>query len=256
MARIELRQVTTAHKSGAPGASGLRSAGLLVAEGEWVALLGRAGGGTSRVLHLIAGLAQPSSGTILVGGTPVSGPRPDVGLTFRTDALLPWLSALDNVALAVAAARPGRPRAAHHARAACALARLGLGDAMAKRPGQLSAAQRRRVAIARALAIEPAVLLLDDPLGGLDAASKPALRDDLVRLLSAADGRLTTVLATPDVEDALIADRVVPLGGTAPTGVGAPISIALSRTRRLASLAHDDQGARARACLVAALTAA
>jgi len=178
---------------------------LQVGEGELVSLLGHSGCGKSTVLSMIAGLIEPSAGEIRVGGKPVRGPGPDRGMVFQAPCLLPWLDVLDNVLLGVNQVVKGGV-AARRARAEQALASVGLGDALTARPAALSAGMRQRVALARALALEPRVLLLDEPFGMLDSVTRAELQD---MVLALGPARPTTILVTHDVDEALLlSDRI------------------------------------------------
>jgi nitrate/nitrite transport system ATP-binding protein len=233
----------------------LRNVSLTVEKGEFVAIVGAMGSGKSTLLSLLAGLAAPDSGSITIGGEPLAGVRRDAAFVFQNYSLLPWLSALDNVRLAVGAAFPDLSRPQQLERATHTLERVGLGNALARKPRQLSGGMRQRVAIARALATDPQVMFLDEPLGALDALTRESLQDELARLCGEGDERVTTVMITNSVEEAiLLSDRIVPIVSGPPATLGSPIDVVLPRPRSAALLAHDDAAARVRTNVIATLT--
>ena len=233
----------------------LRNVSLTVEQGEFVAIVGAMGSGKSTLLSLLAGLTTPDSGSIIVGGERVTGIRRDAAFVFQNYSLLPWLSALENVRLAVAAAFPTRSPAEQRQRATQTLERVGLGNALTRKPRQLSGGMRQRVAIARALATEPQVMFLDEPLGALDALTRESLQGELARLCGEGDGRVTTIMITNSVDEAiLLSDRIVPILPGPPATLGTPIDVVLPRPRTTDLLAHDDAAARVRTHVIATLT--
>jgi nitrate/nitrite transport system ATP-binding protein len=235
----------------------LREVSLRVAQGEFVSIVGAMGSGKSTLLSILAGLTAADSGSVTVGGEAVRGVRRDAAFVFQNYSLLPWFTALENVRLAVDAAFPDLERDAQVARASRALEQVGLGNALNRRPGQLSGGMRQRVAIARAFATDPEVLFLDEPFGALDALTRETLQQDLVRLCSSAERLVTAVMITNSVEEALLlSDWVVPMLPGPPATLGAPIPVQLSRPRSLAQLAHEEDATHVRAHVIAALTAA
>ena len=233
----------------------LREASLAVARGEFVAIVGATGCGKSTLLHLLSGLTRPDAGTITFDGAPVTGIRNDAALVFQNYSLLPWFSALENVRLAVDAAFPewSKDRQRQHARRS--LEQVGLGNALGRRPSQLSGGMRQRVAIARAFAIEPAMLFLDEPFGALDALTRASLQQELSRLCASPDKPVTVVMITNSVEEAiLMADRIVPMTRGPQATLGTPISVGLPRPRAVDLLLHDTDAIRVRAQVVEALT--
>ena len=173
--------------------------------GDFMALVGSSGSGKSTILRLVAGLDQPSSGSITVDGTPAWGPGPDRGMVFQKYSLYPWLNAADNVAFGM---RLQRMKAAEiKERTAYFLEVVGLSDAATKLPRELSGGMQQRVAIARALATNPSLLLLDEPFGALDLQIRESMQDFLLKLWQRTG--LTVLLITHDVEEALVlAQRV------------------------------------------------
>jgi len=235
----------------------LGSVSLEVEQGEFVSIVGAMGSGKSTLLSLLAGLTTPDTGTITIDGEPIAGVRRDAAFVFQNYSLLPWFTALENVRLAVDAAYPEVSRSEQLAIARHALEQVGLGNALHRRPGQLSGGMRQRVAIARAFATRPRVLFLDEPFGALDALTRDTLQQELGRLCTEGDRPVTTVMITNNVEEAiLLSDRIVPMIPGPPATLGAPIPVELPRPRTLALLAHDEQATHVRAHAVSTLAAA
>jgi nitrate/nitrite transport system ATP-binding protein len=233
----------------------LRHVSLTIDRGEFVSIVGAMGSGKSTLLSLLSGLTQPDSGTVSVGGTVTGGVRNDSAVVFQNYSLLPWFSAIDNVKLAVEAAFPSWPRDRQLEQSRRYLAMVGLGNAMHRRPSQLSGGMRQRVAIARAFAIEPEILFLDEPFGALDALTRGSLQQELGRLCSAAGRPVTTIMITNNVEEAiLLSDRIVPMSRGPRATMGTPVSVALAKPRSLSQLLHDEDAGRVRATVVERLT--
>jgi nitrate/nitrite transport system ATP-binding protein len=212
---------------------------LSVRPGEVVSLIGHSGCGKSTLLNLVAGLTAPSAGRIVFDGKPVTGPGPDRGVVFQGHALLPWMTCLENVLLGVRRVFGGRLGAAElRAKAQAALDLVHLGHAAAKYPAQISGGMKQRVGIARALAIEPRMLLLDEPFGALDALTRASLQDELSRIVAATGA--TVLMVTHDIDEAiLLSDRVVMLTVGPAAKVGKALDIALPRPRDRLALARD-----------------
>ena len=256
MAFIEVRDIHKSFTTNGPTRHVLRDVSIDIEQGEFVSIVGAMGTGKSTLLSLLAGLTMPDRGTISIGGEPVRGVHRHAAFVFQNYSLLPWFTALENVRLAVEAAFPGLTREQQVMRASDALGNVGLGNAIHRRPRQLSGGMRQRVAIARAVATEPQVLFLDDPFGALDALTRETLQQELAGLGSRLDQRVTTVMITNSVEEAiLLSDRIVPIVPGPPATLGAAIPVELSRPRSVAQLAHDEQATHVRAHVVATLTA-
>jgi nitrate/nitrite transport system ATP-binding protein len=235
----------------------LHDVSLDVEHGEFVSIVGAMGSGKSTLLSILAGLTTADAGELSVGGVPVRGVRQDAAYVFQNYSLLPWFTALENVRLAVDAACPTLSRDQQKTRAREVLEQVGLGTALHRRPGQLSGGMRQRVAIARAFAASPQLLFMDEPFGALDALTRATLQQDLARLCSSTERRVTTVMITNSVEEAiLLSDRIVPMLPGPPSTLGAPIPVLLARPRSVAQLAHDEEAMQVRADVVATLTAA
>ena len=257
MAFLEARGVCKSFSSTAGVRHVLRDVALSIERGEFVSIVGAMGSGKSTLLSILAGLTAPDAGAVVVDGQRVDGVRRDAAYVFQNYSLLPWFTALENVRLAVEAACLSLSRDEQKARARETLERVGLGNAMHRRPGQLSGGMRQRVAIARAFATRPSLLFLDEPFGALDALTRETLQQDLVALCSSVERPATTVMITNSVEEAiLLSDRIVPMLPGPPAKLGAPIPVPLPRPRSIAQLAHDEDATHVRADVIARLTAA
>ena len=256
MSFIEARQISKSFAANGGPRHVLRDVSLDVAQGEFVSIVGAMGSGKSTLLSLLAGLTSPDAGTVTIGGEPVSGVRTDTAFVFQNYSLLPWFTALENVRLAIGAAFPDLTKQEQRNQARAALESVGLGNAINRRPRQLSGGMRQRVAIARAFATRPTVLFLDEPFGALDALTRETLQKDLLQLCAAGEQAVTVVMITNNVEEAiLLSDRIVPMTPGPPATLGSPIPVELSKPRSPAQLAHDEQATHVRAHVVATLTA-
>jgi nitrate/nitrite transport system ATP-binding protein len=216
----------------------LRDLDFALADGEFVAIVGFSGSGKTTLVSLLAGLIAPDAGAIEQDGAPITGPGPERGVVFQSYALLPWLNALANVQLAVDAVHPELSRAERRERALAELRAVGLEAARDKRPGELSGGMRQRVAVARALAMEPRILLLDEPLSALDALTRASLQDQIAALRDRL--RCGVVLVTNDVDEAiLLADRILVLSPGPRARLAAEFRVALARPRQRAALNRD-----------------
>jgi nitrate/nitrite transport system ATP-binding protein len=213
---------------------------LRLQRGEFVCLLGHSGCGKSTVLSIVAGLTELSTGGIVLDGREVSGPGPDRGVVFQAPSLLPWLSALDNVRLGVDRVYPHGTREQRRAIARHYLERVGLGDAVERRAGELSLGMCQRVGIARACALDPKLLLLDEPFGMLDSLTRMELQDVILELQSR--DRKTALMVTHDVDEALyLSDRVAVMTRSPRAHVGAIVEVPFERPRvRSTVLDHPD----------------
>ncbi len=208
-------------------------------KGEFVTLIGHSGCGKSTLLNLVAGLLRPTAGGIILAGREVAGPGPDRGVVFQNHSLLPWLSCFGNVHLAVERVFGGsEPRAKLGERTRAALALVGLTHAEQKLPHEISGGMKQRVGIARALAIEPKVLLMDEPFGALDALTRATLQDELMRIVAGTGA--TVLMVTHDVDEAvLLSDRVVMMTNGPAARIGEILEVDLPRPRARLTLASD-----------------
>jgi nitrate/nitrite transport system ATP-binding protein len=176
--------------------------------GEFVVLIGHSGCGKTTVLNILAGLEQPDAGVTMLDGRQISGPALDRAVIFQSHALLPWLSALDNVGFAVRSRHRHLSRVQVREKARATLALVGLSDAVNRLPAELSGGMKQRVGIARALAVSPSLLLMDEPFSALDALTRGMLQDEVLRLV--AETNQTVFMITHDVDEAiLLADRIL-----------------------------------------------
>jgi len=254
MSFVSLAGVSKSYGTGARRSAVLRDVNLEIERGEFVAVVGFSGAGKTTLVSMIAGLAAPDAGSIRVADKPVTGPSTDRGVVFQNYSLLPWLSARQNVALAVGQAFPSASPEEQAERVTRYLALVGLGAAGAKRPSELSGGMRQRVAVARALAMDPEVLLLDEPLGALDALTRATLQSEIARIWQA--DRKTVLLITNDVEEAiLLADRIIPLSHGPSATLGPAVQVDLERPRDRRELSRHPRFKAIRAELVAWLLA-
>jgi nitrate/nitrite transport system ATP-binding protein len=212
---------------------------LHVDQGEFIALIGHSGCGKSTLLNLVAGLLDATDGVLLLANKEIKGPGPERGVVFQNHSLLPWLSAFENVYLAVEKVF-GRTESRKElkARTHAALELVGLTHAATKLPGEISGGMKQRVGIARALAMEPKVLLMDEPFGALDALTRAHLQDELMKIVAATQS--TVIMVTHDVDEAvLLSDRIVMMTNGPAATIGEILAVDLPRPRDRLQLAHD-----------------
>jgi NitT/TauT family transport system ATP-binding protein len=227
----------------------LRDVSLRVEAAEFIALVGMSGCGKTTLLNLIAGLMIPSSGEVRIGDTRVQGPRTSTGYMFARDALLPWRTATENISYGLELR--GVPRESREEKARVWLHRLGLDAAAHHYRAQLSQGMRQRVALGRTMALDPDVLLLDEPFAALDAQTKQDLMPQFARLWS--ESETTIVLVTHDIDEAIaLADRVVVMGRS-PGRLVMEVPIPLTRPRNLENLVDDAEYRRMRQAVRQAL---
>jgi nitrate/nitrite transport system ATP-binding protein len=217
----------------------LRDIDLQVAKGEFVTLIGHSGCGKSTLLNLIAGLLLPTSGVLLCNQREIAAPGPERGVVFQNHSLLPWLTCFENVMLAVESVFGGtESRKTLAARTRDALDLVGMLHASDKRPHEISGGMKQRVGIARALAMEPKVLLLDEPFGALDALTRAKLQDELLKIVIRT--KSTVVMVTHDVDEAvLLSDRIVMMTNGPAATIGEVLRVDLPRPRDRLALAED-----------------
>jgi NitT/TauT family transport system ATP-binding protein len=227
MSAITIFGLTHAFRSAGRASLALQDVAFTVAPGEFVCLLGPSGCGKSTLLNLVAGFLRPSRGRLEVAGRPVHGAGPDRGVVFQQFALFPWLTAIENVKFGLRMA--GVSRSARRGRARQYLAMVGLAGHEEKFPAKLSGGMKQRVAIARALVNNPAILLMDEPFGALDAQTREIMQEELVRITR--QERKTVVFVTHSIPEAVfLSDRVVMMTA-APGRVKAIVDVPLAHPR-------------------------
>ena len=226
-----------------PGRNGpsevLRDVNLQVDEGEFVAIIGHSGCGKSTLLNVVAGLVPMTTGAVILDRQAVDAPGPDRAVVFQNHSLLPWLTVRENVRLAVDKVFAGKKSAKE--RADWVMHNLGLVQmthAADKKPGEISGGMKQRVGIARALAMEPKVLLLDEPFGALDALTRAHLQDSVMEIH--ANLKNTVLMITHDVDEAaLLSDRIVMMTNGPAATIGEVLPVALARPRRRLEVAEE-----------------
>jgi nitrate/nitrite transport system ATP-binding protein len=228
----------------------LRDIDLDIAKGEFVALIGHSGCGKSTLLNLIAGLTTPTAGVLLCANREIAGPGPERAVVFQNHSLLPWLTCFDNVYLGIERVfGKTEAKAKLKARTDAALDMVGLTHAAQKRPGEISGGMKQRVGIARALALEPKVLLMDEPFGALDALTRAKLQDELLEIVARTQS--TVVMVTHDVDEAvLLSDKIVMMTNGPAATIGEVLRVDLPRPRQRVELAESAEYQRYRKAVI------
>ena len=245
MPYLEVKEVEKSYVTPRGTTKVLGGATLSLEAGEFVAIVGYSGSGKTTLISLIGGLIAPDAGDIILDGARVTEPGPERGIVFQQYSLLPWMTVYENVALAVDAVNPSRPARERQGLTREFIELVNLTPAVAKRPRELSGGMRQRVAVARGLAMEPKVLLMDEPFSALDALTRATLQDELLRIWGVR--RSTVILVTNDVDEAiLLADRIYPMtpGPGAVLGPAIEVGLPRPRERRHMSLTPAYQKAR------------
>lgn len=225
---------------------------LSVEEGEFVVIVGYSGSGKSTLINLISGLVKPDTGTAMISGQPITGPGPDRGLVFQNYSLLPWLTVSENIALAVDEVFKDWSKEQRAAHVAKHIGMVKLSHAAHKFPKELSGGMRQRVSVARTLAMNPKVLLMDEPLSALDALTRATLQDEIADIWL--NNKTTVIWITNDPDEAiLVADRVIPLLPTSPATLGESITVDIERPRDRKAINHDPRFKKLRAHLITTL---
>lgn len=216
----------------------LENISLTVYEGEFVCLIGHSGCGKSTLLNMVSGFTKPTTGEVRLQSKVITKPGPDRMVVFQNYSLLPWLSALDNVALAIKSVHPEISRGDRQQMAMASLEMVGLTDAAQKKPKQLSGGMKQRVSIARALSIRPQVLILDEPFGALDVLTREELQEELLKIWQ--ENKVTVLMITHEIDEAiLLADRIVMMTNGPAATIGEVVDIPFPRPRNREVIAED-----------------
>ena len=246
MSFLEISGVSKSYGEGTARTDVLDDINLKVDEGEFIAIVGFSGTGKTTLISLLAGLIEPDTGGVIFKGKEIDGPSPDRGVVFQSYSLMPWLSVTGNVALAVDSVF--KKKSAKERKAICDkyIEMVGLDHARDRKPAELSGGMRQRVAVARALAMQPELLLLDEPLSALDALTRAKLQDEFAAICE--QEKKTILLITNDVDEAiLLADRIIPLKPGAKATLGPEFKVPFKRPRDRGELNHNDAFIKLRA---------
>ncbi|WP_062230529.1 ABC transporter ATP-binding protein [Aureimonas sp. N4] len=236
---LSIEGVDMTFKRGSATTHVLKGIDLTVAKGEYISIIGHSGCGKSTLLNIVAGLTVATSGVVLLEDKVVDQPGPDRGVVFQNHSLLPWLTVYENVALAVDKVFSRTKSAAERREWVMRnLELVHMGHAKDKRPSEISGGMKQRVGIARALAMEPKILLLDEPFGALDALTRAHLQDQVMQIQN--DLGTTVMMITHDVDEAvLLSDRIVMLTNGPSARIGEILDVPLARPRDRIKLATD-----------------
>ena len=245
-AYLELSQIGKSFSRGAATTEVLRDVSLDIAKGEYISIIGHSGCGKSTLLNIVAGLTPVTTGGVILDGREVNAPGPDRAVVFQNHSLLPWLTVYDNVRLAVDKVFSGtRSRAERDAWTLHNLDLVQMAHAKDKRPAEISGGMKQRVGIARALAMEPKVLLLDEPFGALDALTRAHLQDSVMQIHATLGN--TIIMITHDVDEAvLLSDRIVMMTNGPSARIGEVLDVKLPRPRKRLELVADPTYIKAR----------
>jgi nitrate/nitrite transport system ATP-binding protein len=237
---IQVNNVTVSFKTPKGIYTAVKEIDLTVRKGEIVALIGHSGCGKSTLMSTISGMVKPTSGEVYANGKKVNSPGPDRGIVFQNYSLLPWLTVYKNIEVAVGAALKEVSAAERVKLVETNLRMVNLWEHKDKLPGQLSGGMKQRVAIARAFAINPKILLLDEPFGALDALTKSAMHVELLKLWNLDHREKTIVMVTHDIEEAIfLADKVVVMNNGPAATIKEIVNVPLARPRNKKFIVHD-----------------
>lgn len=245
MTILEISGLSKSYGEGSDRTEVLSNINLKVADGEFIAIVGFSGSGKTTLISLLAGLIEPDEGGVIFKGTEIDGPGPERGVVFQSYSLMPWMTVAGNVSLAVDSVFKKKSRAERAAIVDNYIGMVGLGHARDRKPSELSGGMRQRVAVARALAMQPEVLLLDEPLSALDALTRAKLQDEFADICQ--KEKKTIILITNDVDEAiLLADRIIPLKPGPNATLGPDFRVDIARPRDRAEMNSDEDFIRLR----------
>lgn len=237
---VEFKNVSKWYGEGENRTDVLSNINLTIKEGEFLAIVGFTGSGKTTLINMLTGLLKPSSGEVLYKGKPVEGPSYERGIIFQNYSLLPWLTVYQNVALSVNTIYKDWDKSKKDKHIRKFIEMVNLTPAVNKRPGELSGGMRQRVSVARALAVDPELLLMDEPLGALDALTRGNLQEEILKIWSA--NKRTALLITNDVDEGIfMADRIIPLNPGPNATLGPEYVIDVARPRDKKALNTDPQ---------------
>ena len=240
MAYLELNNVNKTYGKGANATEVLSNINLHIEEGEFVAIVGFSGSGKTTLVNLINGLLQPTSGEVLFKGNPIVDTSHERGVIFQNYSLLPWLTVYQNISVAVKETFPKESKQFRDERVKEYIEMVNLTPAIHKRPKELSGGMRQRVSIARALAMDPEMIIMDEPLGALDALTRGNLQDEILNIWN--KDKRTALLITNDVDEGIYrADRIIPLRPGPNATLGPEFKINIERPRDKTSLNDDPE---------------
>jgi nitrate/nitrite transport system ATP-binding protein len=247
---LSIEKIGVTFNRGAVSSEVLRDVDLKVERGEFVSIIGHSGCGKSTLLNVVAGLTPMTTGAVILDGSAVDAPGPERAVVFQNHSLLPWLTVQENIKLAVDKVFAGkRSRAERHDWIMHNLALVQMIHAKDKKPGEISGGMKQRVGIARALAMEPKVLLLDEPFGALDALTRAHLQDSVMEIHAKLGN--TVLMITHDVDEAvLLSDRIVMMTNGPAASIGDILKVGLERPRHRLAVAENPAYIRARAGVI------
>jgi len=236
---LQVKDVTISFKSPKGRFTAVKDINLTIARGEIVSIIGHSGCGKSTLLNAIGGLLRQSAGEIILAGETIDAPGPDRGIVFQNYSLLPWLTVYQNIYEAVDSVRADISREAKITLVDSFLRKVNLWEHRGKMPGQISGGMKQRVAIARAFAIDPEVLLLDEPFGALDALTKASLQDELINLLRFDNKTDTVIIVTHDIEEAIyLSDRIAVMSNGPEATINEIVDVPIPRPRDRREMVH------------------